>query len=264
MCGIEIIKDVKQGRFDLSDYLIHFIKQGNKSAFEILTAIVLDGKITCGWASRRTKKTVFGNKKAICFTEMPLYSLYLYVQNRRDINKVDFYGVALDKRKMFDLGTRNVIYGATIENEIEKLKPNGNWINKNINENEQYRYMLTKINDQNDWTHEREWRWTNQFGKSQGDYLPIWKNDTYEEYLGDKNFSQEKPIIIIVRHESEVQNLKILFTSFKDDRIYNQYNINRTIAISLENMEANDRLSFEGMDFNSLLMGGFYTKMFGQ
>ncbi|MBT1688643.1 hypothetical protein [Dawidia soli] len=76
------------------------------------------------------------------------------------------------------MGARNVIYGTTAANELER-EEDGAWINPNLTATEQYRYMLTAIDDQNDWTHEREWRWTNQSTvyKSHGDHLPIWQNN---------------------------------------------------------------------------------------
>ncbi len=50
MCGKDRIREIKLGRLDLSDYLVHFIKQDNKNLFEILKNIVADGQIKCGWA----------------------------------------------------------------------------------------------------------------------------------------------------------------------------------------------------------------------
>ena len=98
---------------------------------------------------------------------MPLFSFYQYVKNRHDDSKADFYGIALDKEKMFKLGARNAIYGTTNlpENNSEPDSEERR-ITSYLPDKEQYRYILTNIDDKNDWTHEREWRWTNQFGLS--------------------------------------------------------------------------------------------------
>lgn len=259
---LEKIKAIKQDRFDLSDYLIHFTRNGERTSFETLKEIVSSGQINCGWSVRNTKRTIFGSKPAICFTDMPLYSFYRYVLNRNDISKVDFYGIAIHKTKMFRLGARNVIYGTTTENETENKNPtNDEWTNPNLSTNEQYRYMLTDINDVNDWTHEREWRWTNQFSKSKGDYLPVWKNNEYEKDFGDIVFYQERGIFIIVRYENEIDELENIFKTFTDETIYNKSNIKRTFAVSLENLRSNDRLTYDKLDFISLIKDGICRPM---
>jgi len=259
---LEKIKAIKQDRFDLADYLIHFTRQNDKSSFDTLKDIILSGQINCGWSVRNTKRTIFGDIPAVCFTDMPLYSFYRYVFNRKDINKVDFYGIALHKSKMFQLGARNVIYGTTTENETETEDADNVWTNPNLSPNEQYRYMLTNINDVNDWTHEREWRWTNRIKMSKGDYLPIWKNNKYDDSFGaDIEFYYEKGIFLIVRYETEVDELEKLFSSFTDEKIYNKSNIKRTFVVSLEALRSNDRLSYDKLDFISLIKDGICKRM---
>ena len=260
---LEKIKAIKQDRFDLSDYLIHFTRnKDGKSSFETLKEIVNSGQIKCSWSVRNAKRTIFGSKSAVCFTDMPLYSFYRYVLNRNDITKVDFYGIAIHKTKMFRLGARNVIYGTTTENETESKNPNNEeWTNPNLPTNEQYRYMLTDINDVNDWTHEREWRWANHFDKSKGDHLPIWQNNEYEEGLGDTEFYQERGIFIIVRFENEIDELEKIFLTFSDKKIYNKENIARTWAVSLESLKANSRLTYDKLDFISLIKDAICRQM---
>jgi hypothetical protein len=265
MNSIEKIKYIKRGRHDISDYLIHFIRdEGKKSSFEILIDIINDGKILCGWAVRNGKRTIFGDKPAVCFTDMPLYSFNNYVTKRGDKTKVDFYGIALPKKKMFDLGARNVIYGTSYEGNEEEKKGDGSdeMNNPNLPLNEQYRYMLTQINDTNDWTHEREWRWTNYLSKSKGNYLPIWKINEYDAYFdGDIEFYQEQGIFIIVRYENEIDRLQNIFSTFKDEAIYNRPNIDRTYAVSLEKLSACGRLAYDKLDFISLLKDKICTKI---
>lgn len=162
---------------------------------------------------------------------------------------------------MFRLGAINVIYGTTTENETENENANGEWFNPNLPAAEQYRYMLTNINDINDWTHEREWRWTNHFNKSKGDYLPLLKNNEYEKDFGDIEFYQERGIFIIVRYEREIDTLERVFKTFTDETVYNKANIARTFAVSLENLRSNDRLTYDKLDFISLIKDGICRRM---
>jgi hypothetical protein len=259
------LKEIKKERFDLSDYLIHFTRQGEKSSFETLKDIVTSGKINCGWSVRggNGKRTIFGEKPAVCFSEMPLFGFYRYVVNRNDRTRVDFYGIALHKSTMFKLGARNVIYGTTTESEKEQ-ENNGVWVNPNLGPNEQYRYLLTKIRDQNDWTHEREWRWANHFNKSNGDHFPLWKNninDRFVEDFGDLEFIQDCGIFIITRYEREVDELEKIFLAFNDRKIHNLQNVRKTFALSLEKVNDSGNLSYDKFDYISLLENKVCRKM---
>ncbi len=259
----EKLREIKQDRFDLSDFLIHFTRRGDKLSFETLIDIVESGVINCSWSVRGAKRTIFGSLPAICFTDMPLYSFYKYVVNRNDLSKVDFYGVALSKTTMFRLGARNVIYGTTSAAEPDFRREGEEMFNENLPESEQYRYMLTNINDINDWTHEREWRWSNRLGLSNGNCLPIWINKDYEkDFGGDPNFSFDRPIFLIVRFDSEVQVLVERFAKFLEPEKYNQFNIGRTYAISLQTLRSNGRLNFTGLDYISLFKDGIPVKIF--
>lgn len=253
----DIIKSMKVNRFDLSDYLIHFTRSTGKHAFENLKSIISTGKINPDWAVRNGKRGIYGNYPAVCFSDMPLYSFYQYVKNRHADSKVDFYGIALSKDQMFRLGARNVIYGTT--NLVEangEPEADARRVTPFLPEKEQYRYILTNIDDKNDWTHEREWRWTNQFSKSHDDRLPIWRNNSFNEIYGDLDFDQQKPIFVLTALESEVTEIMMLFERFKDPRIYNTHNIRRTYIVSRERIENSGCLSYDNMDFKSLYHAG--------
>lgn len=255
------LEKIKKGRLDLSNYLIHFTRTENSSSFETLKQIVISGRINCSWSIRNGKRTIFGNKPAICFTEMPLHSFFCYATNRKDFSKTDFYGIAVHKQKMFKLGARNVIYGTSSEDEIEAFRNNEEGWNPNLPISEQYRYMLTDIDDKNDWTHEREWRWINHFQKSKGDYLPLWQNDTYNKrFGGDREFSHQNEIIIIVRTRNEVDELASLFSTFTDREIYNHNNISNTIIISLEGIQTNKEKFDHDVDFGYILSKKIYNE----
>jgi hypothetical protein len=253
----DIIKSMKVNRFDLSDYLIHFTRNTGKRAFENLKSIVASGKINPDWAVRNGKRGIYGNYPAVCFTDMPLFSFYQYVKNRHVDSKVDFYGIALSKDQMFRLGARNVIYGTTnLAEDNGEPDSEEKRITPYLPEKEQYRYILTNIDDKNDLPHEREWRWTNQFSKSHDDKFPIWRNNSFNEIYGDLDFDQHKPIFILTASEDEVNEILKLFERFKDPRIYNSHNIKRTYIISRESIEKSGCISYDKMDFISLYNAG--------
>lgn len=244
---------IYKDRFDMSDYLIHFTRNNNgKSAFENLKEIIQSGHIKAGWAKRNAKRTIFGKFPAVCFTEMPIYSLLKYAENREEFTKIDFYGIAISKKFMFDKGARNVIYGTTNESEHEE-KRGDEWFSKYLPEEEQYRYMLTGIKVPNDWTHEREWRWINFLKHSNGDYFPIWKIDTPVEdsgvIYGDVYFRQSDNIYIIVRTSGEAVELKKIFKEMDNNQVYNIWNIDKTYVIALE--EIPEPHNYESLSFQN-------------
>jgi hypothetical protein len=252
----DIIKSMRVNRYDLSDYLIHFTKGTGKGAFENLLYIISTGKINPDWAIRNGKHGIFGKYPAVCFTDMPLFSFYQYVQNRNDESKVSFYGIALSKDQMFRLGARNVIYGTTnIAEPTAEPDSEEKRFTPFLPENEQYRYMLTNIDDKNDWTHEREWRWTNQFGKSHDNSLPIWRNNSINDDYGS-DFDQQKAIIILTALEKEAVFIIDRFKKFTNPRIYNVHNIKKTFIVSRESIEQNGCSSYDAMNFVSLYHSG--------
>ncbi len=177
-------------------------------------------------------------------------------KNLHDESKVDFYGIALDKEKMYKLGARKVIFGTTnFPEDNGEPDPEEKRITSYLSEKEQYRYILTNIEDKNDWTHEREWRWTNQFGKSHDNKLPIWRNNSINEDYGSE-FDQQKPVIILTALEKEVFDVIAIFKKFTDPRIYNVHNINKTFIVSRESIERNDCMSYDAMNFVSFYQSG--------
>jgi len=75
MSDSQKIKLMKKNRLDLSDFLIHFLRNvDNTGSFQILKQIIKDGFLKSTWSERVLKKTIFGDKPAVCFTEMPFYA----------------------------------------------------------------------------------------------------------------------------------------------------------------------------------------------
>ncbi|GLU56912.1 hypothetical protein [Dyadobacter frigoris] len=170
-------------RYDTTKWLTHFVHKKNTDGynaliegglrkfqenarkngpFSVLKQILTDGYLKCSWSERSGKRTIYGPKPAICFTEMPLGAILEYVK-QRDPKYVSEYGIAFLKEELFRAGTRPVIYGLTsdpVEEDIDGFRNLSS--TSGISLNEQYRYVATnlggKINPI-DWTHEREWRW---------------------------------------------------------------------------------------------------------
>jgi len=150
------------------------------SAFSILQRIIHDGFIRSGWSMRNNNPTIYGPTSAVCFTDMPLYALIDYANERgsRD-GYVGAYGIAFRKSEMYDIGARSVIYGlSTRHREADDTSdPNfGKGMRTlssscGIGLNEQYRYVATQLgNNQKkiDWTFEREWRWPLYYNRFNG------------------------------------------------------------------------------------------------
>lgn len=241
--------EIKQGRYDLTDYLIHFTRKNNSlSAFENLKSIVTDGYIKSGWSQRSMRKTVFGSKPAVCFTETPLNGFLHYVRKRNYTDAIDHYGLFFKKQDLFNAGGRSVIYGTTLP--PKEMQRDDNWYVEGLPDEEQYRYILTSINAKNDWMHEREWRWANWNNYSLVDGLPVWKIGQQDPFP-NTNF-RFGIIGIIVKASYQKDMLEnILVSNFISERgrprkdendffdiQYSQEAIKSTIIIVLDEIDA--------------------------
>lgn len=212
------------------------------SAYEVLKRIVHDGFIRSGWSFRNGNPTIYGPYSAVCMTEMPLYALIQYA-NQRKKNHVDVYGIALDKASLFNAGARNVIYG--LSTKIIEADPQDSYygfgyrtLSKvcGLGLEEQFRYVTTSIGTDNkniDWTHEREWR------------LPI-KNDKWSvsgiPFLLERK-TYKTPVdkaIIIVSNSNERENMLAFLTNLylagvnNSEYIYEKDNIFNTQVIAVD------------------------------
>lgn len=179
-------------RIDLSDNLIHFVSAADMSTkeynmsemhpkhhsingdivesddlspFFILRRILRNLQILSTWSYRKGQRTIYGPYPAVCLTEMPISEFVKTSINRQlKGQKISNYGLIFNKKDLFNIGARPVIYGASnkvnvIDNgDIKLLYP------AFFEEKELYRYVafdLDRIPYPIDWTHEREWRWPN-------------------------------------------------------------------------------------------------------
>jgi len=212
----------------------------------VLKKIVDDAHIRTTWADRRGKPTIYGPRSAVCFTEMPLYALVDYAQMRRREEAVATYGIALPKNELFIAGARPVIYGLTSKHAESAT---GDPFYRRgcrmlsaacgIAPNEQYRYVAMNLADDRhiDWSHEREWRWTKNFGESHNiPGLSLWLAD--ERY----RFST---ILLIVQTKDEAADLLNRLKGYYDNP-YTKYDM----AISREAVASTRVLALDSVADN--------------
>lgn len=221
------------------------------SAFKVLKLILAMGYIRAGFSYRKEKKTIYGNRPAICFTEMPLHALIQYSKNRSQSKYISPYAIAFPRTELFKYGARNVIYGLT--NEHIEAKINDPYFDKwhrnlaqncGIGLNEQYRYVYTNLDVYGgiDWTHEREWRLACDYG----DHLKVGLNFLLVDEIENpiKLFSQ---IVVIVNTDEEADELINHLAQYYsgDNRMYSQKVIQSIRIISLLHLSSisNDNLT---------------------
>jgi Protein of unknown function (DUF4427) len=175
-------------RYDLSDWLIHFTRPLNIehndtppelsdwesfgeavsesviSPFFLLRRILRKRQLLSTWSVRKGRRTVYGPRPAVCFTEMPL-AAFLQASAARSARRENMssYAVMLRKTQAFQLGALPVIYGLSDPTARAQDQSDGaRLFPANVLPLvEQYRYLAFNPGGSPDWTHEREWRWPN-------------------------------------------------------------------------------------------------------
>lgn len=203
-------------RIDLSDNLIHFVSPTNKSTvdynlsemhpkkfemngdiveedaispFFILRRIIRNLQLLSTWSYRKGQRTIYGKYPAVCFTEMPISEFVKSSIDRQSKGqKISNYGLVFNKKELFKIGARPVIYGTSqdvnvIDDGLDKaLSPNI------FHEKELYRYVAFKLDRLPypiDWTHEREWRWPNFDYKYYPIDLVLWEEEECDKELNE-------------------------------------------------------------------------------
>ena len=160
----------------------HYPIDPDPDALQVLLKIITDGHIRSTWAFRGNRPTIYGPRAAVCFTEMPLYALLEYAEQRTN-ESVRNYAVGVQKHELFAAGGRPVMYGLSGKHaeEAQGSPFNRGWPRKlapscGIAESEQYRYVAMSSDPSRpiDWSHEREWRWVDHEDKYSCPGLPIW------------------------------------------------------------------------------------------
>lgn len=173
-------------RYDLSDRLIHFFRNldlehddapawpedlGYASIHEtyqlrphfLLRHAIRLGRLYATWSVRKGRRTIYGRRPAVCFTEMPIAAFVEAGRIRAAAGQaMSPYGLAFPKAAAFQAGSRPVIYGLSSpvsaqggEDDTPRLLPE-----TALPAAEQYRYVAYNPTFSTlDWSHEREWRW---------------------------------------------------------------------------------------------------------
>jgi len=246
---------------DFSLEEIRSIMNGKGGSFEVLKKILRDGLLLCGWSLRNNKRTIYGPRPAICFTEMPLAALYEYVETRG--NFASGYGIAFLKAELFEAGARPVIYGLTYKSEEAKIGDEfylegfrNLSSDSGLSQNEQYRYVATSFKKkQIDWTHEREWRWADNLMWLEDDNiqgLPFCFSPAPPQY----NFSK---IVVLVKKISEKNELLALTSSLSESKSvtiigtdHSQKQLQKIKILAADEWRAKDKIYTKLEDLESL------------
>ena len=142
-------------RTDLVARLTHLTRaDSDQYAFEKLWKIIIEKRLI----GSDNSGYIVGNRKAVCFQEVPLYSIVenlLFEESMKENIRYSWFGLRFNKIAMYNMGARPVFYGRT-----EELKK-----------------ILT--NDIIDWSHEREWRILDECRFEYNDVEVIVKDDNY-------------------------------------------------------------------------------------
>lgn len=138
-------------RSDITSRLTHLTKgNGELSSIDILINILKEKKLK---GSTTESGYIVGDINAVCFQEVPLYSIaenlhYEYIKKNKKV-RYSAFGLIFEKYCIYNLGGRPVIYDKTKEAKIY-LPPEQWWRIVDLN--------LSNCDEFIDWTHEREWR----------------------------------------------------------------------------------------------------------
>jgi hypothetical protein len=174
-------------RYDLSNRLIHFFRELNLddesspdipeewgmsniaedtvfSSMFLLRSAIRHGHLWATWSIRSKRRSIYGPRPAICYTEMPTAAFIETARIRKDAGqKISSHALTFQKIEMFSLGASPVIYGLSDRSASIPTTGTGSRIidRSLLPEGEQYRYVTYNPVGRQivDWTHEREWRW---------------------------------------------------------------------------------------------------------
>lgn len=234
-------KDGEEVYFDEDDYEFEYQLEVGSEAFHVLKKILFDGFLKTSWSFREGTPTIYGNRSAVCFSEMPLYGLIDYAKQRKYTGYVNNYGIAFRKKDLFMMGARPVIYGTTLPHkEItqDDFSPKLGYRildeSLGIGVNEQYRYVYTNMTKNIDWTHEREWRWALDPDKVEFPGMP---------FLLEEEFCHNiiTDLVVIVQTNEEVSQILALLKNLYDateshGRYYNLKLLKQIKVLAIEEL----------------------------
>lgn len=219
-------------RYDLSESLIHFFRDldisqsgapttpeewGYASIAEdwlmpahfLLRHAVRQGRLWATWSTRGGKRTIYGPRPAVCFTEMPIAAFIEASRIRASKGEnMSSYALVLPKRAIFRAGGRPVIYGLSGSDWPSGGDDGGmrSFAEQALPYPEQYRYVsFDPTKGTLDWSHEREWRWPLDDQPYEGDGSPA---DTSDDLPGmSLDHVSMRGLGVIVATELEAQRM---------------------------------------------------------
>lgn len=165
----EFWRDRISNRSDLVARITHLTRgKTDDEAFERLWKILLEQTIR----GSGNEGFIVGNRKAVCFQEIPLYSIaenLIFDEEQGRKNRHSPFGLRFNKLRIYRLGARPVFYGKT--DELKKLLPT----------TEYWRIVDFDLDSKAvvDWSHEREWRLAADYQFKYSDTEVVVKNDYY-------------------------------------------------------------------------------------
>lgn len=184
--NVELWRNRISNRTDLVARVTHLTKgSSDEEAFEKLWKIIAEKKLI----GSGNRGYVVGNEKAVCFQEVPLYSIVenlLFEDSLNDKTRYSWFGIRFNKLTMYKRGARPVIYGKTEELK-QMLPPKEHW-----------RVVDLDLESESvtDWSHEREWRIKGDFEFNYEDIEIIVRNDLYYRKFIDRCIENNKIDII--------------------------------------------------------------------
>lgn len=164
-------------RSDFATRVTHLTKANeSKTAFHNLIKILDEKKI---YGSGKDGY-IIGDKRAVCFQDVPVQSLAENIKYEREINggasaRYEAYGIRFRKNDIFKKGARPVVYGPT--KDLKAMLP----------KNEYWRIVNMDMLDDNsiiDWSHEREWRYPGDLEFKYTDIeVIVWSDKDYREFV---------------------------------------------------------------------------------
>ena len=180
-------KELTESRNAGSLYLTHLIRgRSDEEAYNTLLKILEKGFLRASFSRRNNCDTVKGNQKVVCFQDASFDAMQEILTGERWLGYETGYrefGIQVHKEIMFRDGARPVIYDKA--NEIMGLIDESiYWRVVNLDlENPGWMYT--------DWTHEHEWRITENVSLKKYPFYIIVKSNVYKEILLNEPKVQE-------------------------------------------------------------------------
>lgn len=180
-------KELTESRNVGSLYLTHLIRgRSDEESYNTLLKILEKGFLRASFSRRNNCDTVKGNQKVVCFQDTSFDAMQEIITGEKWLDREQGYrefGIQMPKEILFYNGARPVIYDKA--NEIMGL----------IDESIYWRIVNLDLNIATwqyvDWTHEHEWRITENVSLKKYPFYIIVKSNVYKEILLNEPKVQE-------------------------------------------------------------------------